>query len=170
MCLLMGFSGRNTTRHQQCHYVMDVFPLPVIHLQALAFQTAHSRKYLLKLPSTQVSRKEIYSMGSHVVYSVWKSGLKTEKRLHRPDQDWKRLDQQSRLLIVGNQRLQKDWSSWTSAVQTSLNWWIYASNYPSKLSPRPLKTVNIWLRNKLNSTMLTKIVDSAEYYCRKFNS
>jgi hypothetical protein len=42
--------------------------------------------------------------------------------------------------------------------------------YPSKMSPRTLKMDNIWLRNKSNCTMLTKIVDLAEYYCIKFNS
>jgi hypothetical protein len=39
----------------------------------------------------------------------------------------------------------------------------------SKMSPISLKMVKIWLRNKLNHTMLTKIVDFAEYYCRIFN-
>ena len=42
--------------------------------------------------------------------------------------------------------------------------------YPFKTSPRSPKTVNIWLRNKINYAMLTKIVDFAEYYCRKFKS
>ena len=41
---------------------------------------------------------------------------------------------------------------------------------PSKMSPRSPETVKIWPRNKLNCTMLTKIVDFAEYYCRNFNS
>ena len=41
--------------------------------------------------------------------------------------------------------------------------------FPYKMSPRSLKTVKIWLRNKLNHTMLTKIVDFTEYYCRIFN-
>ena len=42
--------------------------------------------------------------------------------------------------------------------------------YPFKRSARSPKTVNIWLRNKINYAMLTKIVDFAEYYCIKFNS
>ena len=42
--------------------------------------------------------------------------------------------------------------------------------YPFKRSPRSPKTVNIWLRNKINYAMLTKIVDFAEYYCINFNS
>ena len=42
--------------------------------------------------------------------------------------------------------------------------------YPSKMSPRSLKMVNIWLKNKLNCTMFSKIVDFAEYYCRESNS
>ena len=41
--------------------------------------------------------------------------------------------------------------------------------FPYKMSPRSLKTVKTWLRNKLNYTMLTKIVDFTEYYCRIFN-
>jgi len=42
--------------------------------------------------------------------------------------------------------------------------------YPSRMSPIPPKTIEIWLRNKFNCTMLTKIVEFAEYYCIKFNS
>ena len=86
-------------------------------------------------------------------------------------------------------RLEKDWD-WTRprlektrpAVQVFDFWesktrkrpvWtseFVPSIYPFKTSPRSPKTVNIWLRNKINYAMLTKIVDFAEYYCRKFNS
>ena len=40
--------------------------------------------------------------------------------------------------------------------------------FTSKMSPRSLKTVRIWPRNKLNHTMLTKRVDFTQYYCRIF--
>ena len=42
--------------------------------------------------------------------------------------------------------------------------------YPLKTSLRSPKPINIWLRNKINYAMLTKIVDFAEYYCINFNS
>ena len=76
------------------------------------------------------------------------TGPRPEKtRKNKTGQDW-RLEKtaQKPVFMDRSLRLRPVWTS---------------DSVPLIMSPRSPKTVNIWLRNKLNCTMLTKIVDLA---------
>ena len=83
------------------------------------------------------------------------------------DQDQKRPEKTRLNKTEDWKRLHKNQSLWLRPVWTSESVTLI---YPSKMGSRSPKTVKIWLRNKLNCTMLTIKVDLAEYYCIKFNS
>ena len=113
---------------------------------------------ILELPPSRKNQTE--------TNSVCKSSLKTAKR-PQPDQTKTGKDQTSSpvfwfLRIKDCKKTGLHGPVWTGEF--------ILLTFPYKMScPRSLKTVKIWLRNKLNHTMLTKIVDFTEYYYRIFN-
>ena len=137
------------------------------NVETNTLQMIPSKSHLLKVlkAPNQLQRMKTHSVlkspGSRLEKDWDWTGPRPEKtRKNKTRQDWW-LEKTTQKLVFMDRSLRLR-LVWTGGSVPLI--------YPSKMSPRSPKMVMIWLRNKLNYTMLTKIVDFAEYYCIKFNS